>query len=220
MTNLETTPTWNYVATLPSNYDLAFSGTTPYVSGPNSRLWARPNAIWRLDTSGTNQSTKIADVGGFAAGIAFDAAGNLYYGTRFRQRTTSSSNSPPSRSAQGGKTLSDATVLSNLPGWRHRRQRRGAGHVLFTVNKLNSQQLRPTRQHLRNMERHGRQGDNYSVIGTAGADHWYSSCGPRGDVTSRRHGLLERRRAWLARPGGDPPSLARRCQRRRPGERQ
>ena len=53
------------------------SGGVPYVSGSNSTTFGADNAIWRLDTSG--KTPRDWAVGGFAAGIAFDSRGDLYY---------------------------------------------------------------------------------------------------------------------------------------------
>lgn len=65
-------------ATLAGNYDLEFaqvsSAWTPFVSAAQ---WTSPNAVWRLDTSG-GAHTKVVQLSGYGAGIAFDATGNLW----------------------------------------------------------------------------------------------------------------------------------------------
>lgn len=113
------TGTWVEEARLPGNYDLAFSGTNVFVSGLNSTNWMDSNKIWLLDTTGGNIHREIADVGGVSAGLDFDAAGNLYYGTtnpladesliRYSaaQIAAAATGSPLSRAA--------ADVLSTLP---------------------------------------------------------------------------------------------------------
>ena len=141
VTNLSsTTPTWNYVATFPANYDLEFSGGVPYVSGSNSTTFGADNAIWRLDTSGNNQPTEIAAVGGFAAGIAFDSRGDLYYGTDLgsNDKLVEFTAAQVAQASKGGTplTLADATVLSNLPAGVSDVSVDGAGHVLFTANQV------------------------------------------------------------------------------------
>jgi len=73
---------WTQKATLPANYDLRFYNGAAFVSALNvTNYQGGPNKLWRLDTSGANQHDLIADVGGLAGGLAFDPAGNLYYGT-------------------------------------------------------------------------------------------------------------------------------------------
>ena len=169
VTNLDTTPTWNYVATLPSNYDLAFSGTTPYVSGLNSHESGRAERHLATGHHGNNQPTEIAAVGGFAAGIAFDAAGNLYYGTSFGTNDKLVEFTAQQVS-KGGKTFADATVAVQLPSGTDVSVD-GAGHVLFTA-RSDLQQL----NHASTLGMwNGTAGnaDNYRVIGTGGRRHWY-----------------------------------------------
>jgi len=70
------------VAGFSGNYDLEFASVAgewlPFVSGLNSTLWGVPNSVWLLDTSGADEHNKIAEIGGYSAGIAFDGAGNLF----------------------------------------------------------------------------------------------------------------------------------------------
>jgi len=204
VTNLGPTPAWNYVATLPSNYDLAFSGATPYVSGLNSQEWGGPNSIWRLDTTGQNQHTLIAQVGGFAAGIAFDATGNLYYGTSFgaNDELVKFPAEKVNQIHPGSNPLTiadDATVLSGLPYPGVDVTVDGAGHVLFTANLIDAswKQLSST---LGIWNGTIGDGDNYDVIGSAGEGHAYTFVHAMGDVTT--DGV-----AYLADAGtfGGPP---------------
>ncbi len=149
VTNLGATPTWNYVATMPSNYDLAFSGTTPYVSGPNSTTLGAENCIWRMNPT-TGQFTEVAAVGGFAAGIAFDAAGNLYYGTD--SYTDNKLLEFPAAQVSAGWTgprPTDDFVEPSRLGKRRGRRRGGPRPVC-------SQRL--DHQHLGNLERHSKRG--------------------------------------------------------------
>ncbi|HUV38914.1 MAG TPA: PEP-CTERM sorting domain-containing protein [Planctomycetota bacterium] len=68
-------------ATFTGNYDLEFAQVggnwKPFVSGTHSTTFGAPNSVWLLDTAADNH-VKIADLGGYASGIAFDSAGNLY----------------------------------------------------------------------------------------------------------------------------------------------
>ena len=124
------------MATLPSNYDLAFSGTTPYVSGPNSTTLGRTTPSGESITTEPDQFTEIAAVGGFAAGIAFDAAGNLYYGTSFR-----SNNKLVEFTAQQVKQAEDLRRRDGLvqpARYGSNVTVDSAGHVLFTVNMPSS----------------------------------------------------------------------------------
>jgi len=207
VTNLDTTPTWNYVATLPSNYDLAFSGTTPYVSGLNSTEWGGPNSIWRLDTSGNNQHTLIAPVGGFAAGIAFDATGNLYYGTNLgaNDKLVKFTAADVNQINPGDDPLSlaDATVLSSLLYPAADVTVDGAGHVLFTVNQIDSS-WKQWSSTLAMWNGTIGDDDNYDVVGTAAENHAYTFIHAMGDVTTSGVAYLADAGAW----GGPPLGMA------------
>ena len=194
VTDLDTTPTWTHIATLPSNYDLAFSGATPYVSGPNSTVFGADNAIWRLDVSGADQHTKIADVGGFAAGMAFDADNNLYYATNLGANDKLVRFSAQ-QVAEGGKTLANAETLTHTPFPGADVAVDAADHVLFAVNESDIywNLLGST---LAMWDGTSGSGDHYSVIGTAGADHWYTVVRTIGDVTAVGAAYLDDGGAW------------------------
>jgi hypothetical protein len=68
---------WTQRFSVAANMDLTFYGGKAYLSAPNSGDWPASNKIWLLDSGGLKE---IADVGGFAAGLAFDKNGNLYCG--------------------------------------------------------------------------------------------------------------------------------------------
>ena len=175
-------PAWNHVATLASNYDLAFSGATPYVSGPNSSEWGADNAIWRLDTSGADQHALVANVGGFAAGMAFDSMGNLYYGTNLGLDDTLVKFTNEQVNA-GEKTLIDAETLCLLPSFGSDVEVDAANHVLFATNETDVawNQLSSTLAMW-----YGTSGasDNYTILGTQGANHWYTVVHAVDDITS------------------------------------
>ena len=193
ITNLGGTPAWNHAATLAANYELAFSGTTAYVSGLNSTTWGGPNAIWQLNTTGGDH-TLVAEVGGFASGMAFDAAGGLYYGTNF-----GSDNKLVKFTAEqvgeGGKTIADAETLTALPYDCADVEIDDAGHVLLAVNEIDTSwnQLSST---LAMWNGTVGDGDNYDVIGTQGADHWYTVVRAMGDITTDGVAYLDDGGAW------------------------
>ena len=123
VTNLSsTTPTWNHVATFPANYDLAFSGGVPYVSGSNSTTFGADNAIWRLARVETTSPQRSRPSGGFAAGIAFDSRGNLYYGTDLgsNDKLVEFTAAQVARPATGGIPLNPCrrNGLVRSAGWR------------------------------------------------------------------------------------------------------
>ena len=188
-------PAWNHVATLASNYELAFRGTVPYVSGLNDTTFGGPNKIWRLDTTGQNAHTLVADVGGFAAGIAFDSQGNLYYATNL-----ASDNKLVRFSAQqvtdGDKSLSDAEVLSSLPYFGTDTEVDGGGNVLVNMNDIDFSwnQLGST---LAMWDGTPGTGENYEEVGSIGEDHWYYFVRALGDLTGTGTAYLSDGGAWL-----------------------
>ena len=68
---------------LGSNIDMVWWKNSILVSGLNSTNWADPGSIFVLDTSGQNAHRMIIETGGYAAGLALDTLGNLYYGTSY-----------------------------------------------------------------------------------------------------------------------------------------
>jgi hypothetical protein len=69
------TPT--VTGTVQGNYDLAFQGSNAFLSANPT---FSDNQVFKLDLS-TGATAAVLDTGGdFSGGIAFDAAGNLYYG--------------------------------------------------------------------------------------------------------------------------------------------
>jgi len=72
-----TTANPNFVGNIPSNYDLEFSGTTPYVSAD---VTGTDNEVFTLNP-GTGATKPVLDTGGdFSGPIAFTASGGLIYG--------------------------------------------------------------------------------------------------------------------------------------------
>jgi len=128
----------------------------------------------------TGQFTEVVAVGGYAAGIATDAAGNLYYGTDFySDNKLLKFTADALRTA--GDTLATATILSNLPGYGSGVAVDGAGHVLFTTNSFTADGGSDGTLGIWNGT--PTEDDNYRVIGTGGAD-WYPTVRAVGDVTT------------------------------------
>jgi len=185
VTNILGTPIWNHRANMWYNFDLAFSGTTPYVSGLNSESYSNPNTIWRLDTSGSNNHTPVAVVGGSSAGLAFDAQGNLYYATSYLGTGDKLVRFSSGKVSEGGKTLGDAETLSNIPFPAYDTEVDGTGHVIFDFSEGgfngsgNWTQLNST---LAVWNGTSDPGQNYDVIGTAGEDHWFTVISAAGNA--------------------------------------
>jgi hypothetical protein len=172
-------PTWNYRATLASNFDLAFSGDTAYVSGPNSSEYGADNAVWRLDGS---TPTLIASLSGFAASIAFDASGNLYYGTSSAVGGDHLVRFSAQQVAEGGKTMANAEVLSAIASPGSDVAVDSAGHVLFTFNQ--SENWEPVGCTVAMWNGTVGGGNNYDVIGGNTGNHSYPNVNTVGDVTT------------------------------------
>lgn len=185
--------TWTYKATLPANFDLAFRGDTPYVSGLNSTTWGGPNSIWQLDVSGDNNHTLVAGVGGFAAGLAFDAGGNLYYATNFGVDDWLVRLSAD-QVAEGGKTFEDAELLASIPYPSTAVNVDSANNVLVTYNEV----LFPDWEQLSSTLALWDGGTDLTVIGDAGPDHWYTFVKSVGDVTRGGMMYLADGGAWNA----------------------
>jgi hypothetical protein len=191
VTNFRTTPVWNYRTTLASNFDLAFRGTTPYVSGPDSDVYGADNKIWRLDSSGP---TLIATLDGFAAGIAFDAAGSLYYGTNLGANNRLVRFSA-AQVTEGNKAMTDAETLTAMPLPGTGVTVDDAGHVLFTVHE-SDEYWYPVKSTLGIWNGTSGVGDHYQVIGDAGSGHAYTDVRAIGDVTAGGTIYLNDAGAW------------------------
>jgi hypothetical protein len=115
----QSTPAWDQVATFAQNYDAAYVGSDIFISGKNNGTFAPDNAIWKLDTSGANAHDLILQTNGYSAGLAFDSAGNLYYGTNGTgndQLVFLTAAQIDSALGAGSLALTDAQVLSLLEG--------------------------------------------------------------------------------------------------------
>ncbi len=195
VTNLGGGGTWTHQATLACNFDVAFSGGNPYVSSVNDPTWMAPNSIWLLDTSGSNNHDKIAEVTGNSAGLDFDSFGDLYYGTY-----TSPSNSLIRYTAAqvsgavgvGHLALADAETLSSLASGAYDTEVDGAGNVMLTSGGSTLLMWNGT----------AGTGNNCDTIGTgAGAGwHWFGMISATGDVTQIGGGAAYLADGWYC-PG-------------------
>jgi hypothetical protein len=132
---------WHLEASLGGNIDLVWWNDSILVSGMNSTSWDAPGSIFVLDTSGQNTHRKIIETGGYAAGLAVDTLGNLYYGTSYPMdpnvllRWDSTTISSILADA-GTDTLrpGDATILSDLTAGTYDSHIDAGGNLLFNLN--------------------------------------------------------------------------------------
>lgn len=185
--------TWAYKATLPANFDLAFHGDTPYVAGLNSTVWGGSNSLWEVDPSGGNNHSLVASVGGFAAGLAFDADGNLYYATNLGANDGLFRFSAE-QVAQGNKQLADAEMLAPIPHPGTAVHVDSAGNVLVTYNEV----LYPSWDQLSSTLALWNGEPDLTIVGDAAEDHWYTFVKSVGDVTQGGTMYLADGGAWFA----------------------
>ncbi len=172
---------WKLAATLPGNYDMEFWGDSLLVSANNNGL---SNGIWVLDTTGNNRHRKIIETGGYSAGLAVDASGNLYYGTsdiagpfglyRWSSMQVEGLVADPLATAL---TLADAEKLSDLPMGVNDVEVDAAGHVVFTMNVWGGQA-----QVLGQWNETPGAGENYDTLATSGS--WLGFVKSRGDYSN------------------------------------
>ncbi len=124
-------------ATLPGNYDLEFaqvsSAWKPFASAAQ---WTSPNAVWMLNTSG-GAHTKVVQLSGYGAGLAFDASGNLWALDQTAQKLYRFGSADVQNAALGltGALVPDnagfftATAFAGADVTVD-----GAGHVFFNAN--------------------------------------------------------------------------------------
>ena len=139
---------WKLKAKLPGNFDLEFWNDSILVSGLNNTDWTAPGSIFLLDTSGFNQHRKIIEAGGYAAGFALDASGNLYYGTSFSMDSNAIFRwdsigiaailETPGASAM---IIEDGEKLTGLPGGASDCNVDAAGNLIFTFNDFTSDKV-------------------------------------------------------------------------------
>lgn len=177
------TANWTDLATVKGNGDLAFSGSTAYVSG----LGTSGAAIYKLTAGGP---TQIASAGNNTSGLAFDSSGNLDYATydgygnpgKLLQWTASQ---VAAASSSSPLTIGNATVLSTLPGGAYDTAVDSAGHVLFDLNGTASGSLLGMWN--------GTSGDaaNYTTLATnLSAAPFFTALGTAGDITQPGGGVF------------------------------
>jgi len=136
---------WTHTATLTGNHEMVFHGGEAYASAnPAAPSWGTQATLYRLDTTmpgGAPASSHdiIATVGGYSAGLALDADGNVYYGSYHLTSDWSSSYGTlyqfeAADVAGGGLDLLDAVVLANLPSGAADVEVDPADNVLFAMN--------------------------------------------------------------------------------------
>jgi hypothetical protein len=132
---------WKSVATLAGNYDLQFRGDHILVSGLNSAHWGDPNAIFLLDTTGTNFHRKIIETGGSAAGFAIDKEGDIFFATssfsqqnRLYRWESNKISTVLDDLLAAHLTTSDADILTDIPATASDTHADEAGNICFVYN--------------------------------------------------------------------------------------
>jgi hypothetical protein len=132
---------WHLEAILGGNIDLAWWNDSILVSGLNSTSWDAPGSIFVLDTSGQERHRKIIETGGYAAGLAVDTLGNIYYGTNYSMDPNvllrwDSTTVAGVLADIGADTLrpGDADKLSDLAAGPYDTHIDAGGNLLFNMN--------------------------------------------------------------------------------------
>ncbi|NLE37712.1 MAG: hypothetical protein GX621_06770, partial [Pirellulaceae bacterium] len=130
---------WDVYTTLSGNFDLEFFGGEAYVSANPGGMAQAQSTIYRLDTSEADQHAVVAEIGGYSAGLGFDATGNLYYGTchideYYAPIDNKMLRFSASDVASGDLTVDDAEVLFDLTSSGCDVDVDAAGNVVFNVN--------------------------------------------------------------------------------------
>jgi hypothetical protein len=134
---------WHLEALLSGNIDLVWWNDSILVSGLNSASWDAPGSIFVLDTSGQDKHRKIIQTGGFAAGLAVDTLGSLYYGTSYSMDPNvllkwDSTTIAGIMADIGSDTLrpGDADKLSDLTAGPYDAHIDAGGNLLFNMNLI------------------------------------------------------------------------------------
>ena len=136
--NLETGD-WYLEALLGGNIDLVWWNDSLLVSGTNSTSWDAPGSIFLLDTSGQDKHRKLFEIGGYAAGLAADTSGGIYYGTNFAMDPNVllrwDSTAVADAMAESDTLFpGDADKLSDLAAGPYDTHIDAAGNLLFNMN--------------------------------------------------------------------------------------
>ena len=182
---------WTKKATLTGVQDLAFYGGAVYAVGnPTAAAFGTDATVYRLANGAPddpNAHDGIATLGGYTAGLAMDAAGNLYYatnGTGAEKLLRFSSAQVAAAVGAGMLTAADGEVLSNLVGGAYDVDVDSAGNLLFNMNGAESLVARWSGV--------SGAGQNYDIVarGTAGGFHWFSMIDVEGDCSDLGGGTV------------------------------
>jgi hypothetical protein len=177
---------WNLEASLGGNIDLVWWNDSILVSGMNSTSWDAPGSIFVLDTSGQDRHRKIIETGGFAAGLAVDTSGNVYYGTSYSMDPNvllrwDSVTVASILAGAGTDTLrpADATKLSDLPAGTYDSHVDAGGNLLFNLNLFGGDKV------IARWNRTGGAGYNYDTLAIAiGEFDWFGYIKSEGRIDS------------------------------------
>jgi len=129
-------------ATFTGNYDLEWCKVAgeykPFVSGTNSTVFGAPNSVWLLDTV-ADAHVQVAALGGYASGIAFDGAGDLYAIDSGAKKLYRFASADVQSSAGGGGVLvgDNADFVTDMRFAGSDITVDGADHVFFNANDPN-----------------------------------------------------------------------------------
>lgn len=200
VTNSGGTWIWNHRATLPGNFEVEFFGGQAYASANPGGMSSADGTLYRLDTSGADQHDAIALVGGYPAGLAFDADGNLYYGTSFLSGPSDQLIRYTAAQVAGAigpsqLALANAAKLADLASGAYDTEVDGQGRVWFTMNSWGG----PSLVELWNGT--AGSGNNYSPLaeGIGSLGNFLTFLHSAGDVTAG--GMLYAADGWAVYPG-------------------
>ena len=130
--------TWTHRATMTGNFDLKFYGDDIFVSANPGGIYEAINQILLLDTSGNNNHTVVANVGGYSAGLGIgtDDSGDIFYATYNGNSLLRFSGEDIQNALNSGTPceLSDADNLHSLTLGAGDTEVDAAGHVVFNGN--------------------------------------------------------------------------------------
>jgi len=176
---------WHLEATLGSNIDLVWWNDSILVSGLNSS-WGAPGSIFVLDTSRLDKHRKIIETGGYAAGLAVDTLGNIYYGTSYDMEPNvllrwDSSTVAGILGDAGSDTLrpGDADKLSDLTAGPYDTHIDAGGNLLFNMNLNGGDKVIAKWNGIEG------DGNNYEILAiTTGEYDWLGYIKSEGDIDS------------------------------------
>jgi hypothetical protein len=181
---------WSHVASSSGNFDMAFRDGMVVFTGLNSSDWEDPTSLFILDDSGENHHQKIIEIGGSSAGLAIDAAGNIYYGTYFYYSPDpnaiyrwSSTLVDDAIENNYVLTIADGDKLTDLPNGAYDCHVDDGGNLLFNINSFATDGMLA--------KWNGTAGDglNYDILALAtDAADWLTMIKSTGDINSHEAG--------------------------------